>query len=349
MTDELQIQKGRMDGWDERRNGYTLIRCFLLSHMICPWSGSRRKTTRCCFLADTFVIGVPCCRSWGTVKSAMDGFWSAGGCCGVAIVDVVSVVVEEDGGGGDSEDEDGSCADKGTDTGSPCVDTGTEEMGLCCGDDGIRGLTVSVLAFDNDRLTLTRPKGCDGLFCAAYAFRTEKVMMEPTRLARVPLPPLPALAPPSLPAVSTPSPLTPTSLIALACRPFGSPVSVIVPILVLLLLLLPDPVPGNRGTDTVLSLRRRDASVRSADESDLEREGTGEGAGAGADGVDVDVDDVSRLGTEDEDIEVAADIDMDMDVDVDADGVKYVSGARAALSRPRELSTFSARRSECDR
>lgn len=280
------------------------------------------------------------------MKSAMVGFWSAGGGCGVAIVDVVSVVVEEDGGGGgDSEDEDedeGSCADKGTDTGLPCVDTGTEEMGLCCGDDdddGIPGLTVSVLAFDNDRLTFTRPKGCDGLFCAAYAFRTEKVMMEPTRLARVPLPP--PLAPPSLPAVSTPSPLTPTSLIALPCRPFGSPLSVIVPILVLLLLLFPVPVPGNRGTDTdadtVLSLRRRDASVRSADESDLEREGTGEGAGAGAN--DVDVDDVSRLGTEDEDI----------DVDVDADGVKYVSGARAALSRPRELSTFSARRSECDR
>lgn len=290
------------------------------------------------------------------MKSAMDGFWSAGGCCGVAIVDVVSVVVEEDGGGGgggDSEDEDGFCADKGTDTGLPCVDTGTEERGLCCGDDddGIRGLTVSVLAFDKDRLTFTLPKGCDGLFCAAYAFRTEKVMMEPTRLARVPLPlppalPPPSLPPPSLPAVSTPSPVTPTSLIALACRPFGSPLSVIVPILVLLLLLLPDPVPGNRGTDTVLSLRRRDASVRSVDESDLEREGTGEGAGA--DGVgDLDVDAVSRLGTEDEDIEVAADIDVD--VDVDADGVKYVSGARAALSRPRELSTFSARRSECDR
>lgn len=287
------------------------------------------------------------------MKSAMDGFWSAGGCVagvpGVAI-GVVDIEGVEGGGGGDREDEeDGSCADKGPGTALalplPCVVVAdmevTEERGLrlefCCGDDddAIPGLTVSILAFDKDRLTFTRPSGCDGLLVLCDTFRTEKVMREPTRLARVPLPPapLPVLAP-------SPLPLSPTSLIARPCLPFDtSAVSLIVPILVLLLF----PVPGNRGTDTdtVLSLRRRDASVRSADESDLEREGIGEGAGVDGEG---DVDAISRLRTDDEDIDIDVAVGMDVDVeatvgteadeeggeldgDGDGDGVKYVSGA----------------------
>lgn len=64
---------------EKRRNDviYILIRRCLDSQLICPSSGSSLNTSFFLLLFETFVMGVPCCNSNGTVMSAKVGAGAA--------------------------------------------------------------------------------------------------------------------------------------------------------------------------------------------------------------------------------------------------------------------------------